>query len=322
MKKFYRLLALVLAVCLAVGSKSPTLGMADTSDTDRTGDTRTESPVISECVNLFTGTITNNAIIEARKLAHFYSTNRDVANVTKDGRILAISEGECTISDGNGDNIEVKVEKRPSNYKKIALTFDDGPGYYSDELLDFLKDRGIHCTFFMVGNLVSSYSKQVKRMYDEGHELGNHSYTHAQLTKLSADGVRAEIKKCDDAIYEATGVYPTVMRPPYGATNNTVLANIPHPVILWNIDTLDWKYRDADYVAEQVYKGAGSGNIILCHEIHKTTIAGVKVAIDRLLAEGWKFVTVTELLTCDGSVPQDGTKYSQKKTLIDGSDKN
>ena len=322
MKKFYRLLALVLAVCLAVGVKSPIVGRADASGSDRTGSTGTESPVISECVNLFTGTITNNAIIEARKLAHFYSTNRDVANVTKDGRILAISEGECTISDGNGDNIEVKVEKRPSNYKKIALTFDDGPGYYSDELLDFLKDRGIHCTFFMVGNLVSSYSKQVKRMYDEGHELGNHSYTHAQLTKLSADGVRAEIRKCDDAIYDATGVYPTVMRPPYGATNNTVLANIPYPVILWNVDTLDWKYRDADYVAEQVYKGAGSGNIILCHEIHKTTIAGVKTAIDRLLAEGWKFVTVTELLTCDGSVPQNGTKYSQKKTLIDGSDKN
>ena len=111
------------------------------------------------------------------------------------------------------------------------------------------------------------------------------------------------------------------MRPPYGAVNSTVLANINHPVILWNIDTLDWKYRDASYVADQVYKGAASGNIILVHEIHKTTVQGVKIAVDKLLAEGWKFVTVTDLLTCDGSKISNGTKYFSKKTLIDGSDK-
>ena len=129
------------------------------------------------------------------------------------------------------------------------------------------------------------------------------------------------MKKCDDAIYKATGAHPTVMRPPYGSVNSTVLANIDYPVITWNVDTLDWKYRDKDWVAEQVYKGAASGNIILCHEIHKTTIEGIKIAVEKLLAEGWKFVTVTELLTCDGSKLSNGTKYTSKKTLIDGSDK-
>ena len=192
----------------------------------------------------------------------------------------------------------------------------------TDELLDFLKDRGIHCTFFLVGNLVSEYSSQVKRMYDEGHEIGNHSYTHAQLNKLSAAGVRDEISKCDEAVYKVIGTYPTLMRPPYGSVNDTVTSNVHYPLILWNVDTLDWKYKDADYVARQVYNGAASGNIILCHEIHGTTIKGVKVAIDRLLEEGWKFVTVSELLTCDGSELKKGTKYSGKKTLIDGSDKN
>ncbi|MBP5332298.1 MAG: polysaccharide deacetylase family protein [Lachnospiraceae bacterium] len=313
MKIVKKLLAMVLILSLAAALNIPKEASA-AKNTPLSG-------VVTESLNLYTGTIVTDAVIEARKLSHFYSTNRNVANVTKDGRILAISAGECTISDGNGDNIEVVVESRPSNYKKIALTFDDGPGEYSDELLDFLKDRGIHVTFFMIGNQVSTYAKQVKRMYDEGHELGNHTYTHPHLTNLSAAGVRSEIEKCDKAIYKAAGAYPTVMRPPYGSVNSTVLANIDHPVITWNVDTLDWQYRDADYVAEQVYKGAASGNIILVHEIHKTTIKGVKVAIDRLLDEGWKFVTVTELLTCDGSTLENGVKYNSKKTLIDGSDK-
>ncbi len=313
MKTLKKLLAVILISGIAVTFISPNRTYAAKNTAGNS--------LVTENLTLYTGTIVTNAIIEARQLAHFYSTNRNVANVTKDGRILAISEGECTISDGNGDNIEIVVESRPSNYKKIALTFDDGPGKFSDELMDFLKDRGVHVTFFMIGNQVSTYADQVRRMYEEGHELGNHSYTHPQLTKLSAKGVRSEIKKCDDAIYEAAGAYPTVMRPPYGDTNETVLANISHPVITWNVDTLDWKYRDADYVAEQVYKGAGSGNIVLVHEIHATTIKGVKVAIDRLLAEGWKFVTVTELLTCDGSTIEDGVKYNSKKQLIDGSDK-
>ena len=322
MKRLYRLYGLFLIVSLILALVAPAGARAEENDgPGSTGATKAASEV-TESVSLYTGMIANNAVIEARKLAHFYSTNRSVANVTKDGRILAISEGECTISDGKGDNIEVKVETRPSNYKKIALTFDDGPGNFCDELLDFLKDRGIHVTFFMIGNLVPSHAKQVKRMYEEGHELGNHSYTHPELNKLSAEGIRSEIKKTDDAIYKAAGVYPTVMRPPYGATNNTVVNNIDYPLILWNVDTLDWKYRDKDYVADQVYKGAGSGNIILCHEIHRSTIDGVKIAIDKLLAEGWQFVTVSELLSCDGSEIKNHTKYSQKKTLIDGSDKN
>ena len=275
----------------------------------------------SRSLNLYSGEIATDIVIEARRMAHFYSTNREVANVTKDGRILAISEGECTISDGIGDDIQVVVEDRPSNYKKIALTFDDGPGKYSDELLDFLKDRGVHVTFFLIGSQVSSYSSQVKRMYDEGHEIGSHTYTHPVLSSLTDDGIKSEMKKTAKAIKKATGANPTLMRPPYGSYNDRVLKNLKYPVITWNIDTLDWKYRNAERVADQVYKGAVSGNIILVHEIHRTTIDGVKVAIDKLLDEGWNFVTVTELLTCDGSKLKNGTVYNCKKKLIDGSDK-
>ncbi|MCR5685643.1 MAG: polysaccharide deacetylase family protein [Lachnospiraceae bacterium] len=275
-------------------------------------------------VNIYSKMVSTLAVEHVSRLVKVYSSDRSVATVTKDGRILALKEGECTITavgDGTEESVNVVVEERPSNYKKIALTFDDGPGSYSDELLDYLKEKGIHVTYFLIGNQVSKYSKQVKRMYEEGHELGNHSFTHPQLTKLSGKGVREELQKTDDAIFKAAGAHPTVCRPPYGATNATVLANIDYPVILWNIDTLDWKYRDADYVAEQVYNGAKDGNIILVHEIHRTTIDGVKIAVDKLLKEGWQFCTVTELLTCDGSKLSNGTKYSQKKTLIDGSDK-
>ncbi len=267
-------------------------------------------------ISIHSGIVCNLATRHLSRLDKVFSSDRSVATVTKDGRILAFREGKCTITavgDGSSESVEVVVDDTPAEPKRIALTFDDGPGEFSDELLDFLKDRGVHVTYFMIGNQVSRYSAQVKRMYEEGHELGNHSFTHPQLTKLSGKAVKKELKKTDDAIYEASGAHPTVMRPPYGATNATVLANINYPVILWNVDTLDWKYRDADYVAEQVYNGAKDGNIILVHEIHRTTIDGVKKAIDKLLAEGWQFMTVTQLLTCDGSTVSNGTKYSSKK---------
>ncbi len=269
-----------------------------------------------EEISVHTGIICNLSTRYVSRLDKVFSSDRSVATVTKDGRILAFKEGKCTITavgDGTSENVEVVVDDTPAEPKRIALTFDDGPGQFSDELLDFLKDRGVHVTYFLIGNQVAKYSDQVRRMYEEGHELGSHTFTHPQLTKLSGKAIKKELKKADDAIYEASGAHPTVMRPPYGATNATALANINYPVILWNVDTLDWKYRDADYVADQVCKGAKDGNIILVHEIHRTTIDGVKIAIDKLLAEGWQFMTVTELLTCDGSTISNGTKYSSKK---------
>lgn len=247
----------------------------------------------------------------------YCSTDREVAMVTKDGVIMSVGSGECDIiaiaPDGTQDICHVTVEEPGTGHKQVALTFDDGPGYYGQELLDYLSERDVHVTFFYIGNQVSSYKDNVYRAYNDGHEIGNHSYTHPSLSTGNVDKIKNEIGKCDEAIHSVTGAYPTVFRPPYGAKGDTLLKNCNYPVILWSVDTLDWKNRDADWVSAQVHDGAIDGAVILVHEIHKTTIAGIKIAVDRLLEEGWEFVTITELWERDGYKLENGTVYGRKK---------
>ena len=247
----------------------------------------------------------------------YCTTDKEVALVGKDGTIMSVAVGECDIiaitPDGTRDTCHVTVEAADTVHKQIALTFDDGPDYYGMELMDFLAERGVHVTFFYIGNQVETYADNVYRAYNDGHEIGNHSYTHPVLGISDSDKIISELSQCDEAIYRVTGAYPTVFRPPYGSKSSTLLNVCGYPVILWSVDTLDWKYRDADWVEEQVYSGASDGAVILVHEIHKTTIAGVKKAIDRLLDEGWEFVTITELWERDGTGLEDGVVYGRKK---------
>lgn len=192
--------------------------------------------------------------------------------------------------------------------KYIALTFDDGPhGELTPKLLDMLKARGVKATFFMVGQCVVQYPQIVKRMAAEGHEVANHSWNHTALNKLGADGLRKQLVNTNDAIENACGIRPTVMRPPYGATNAALNKKINEEygmkVILWSVDPLDWKYRNSARVSSQILQGTQPGGIILSHDIHATTVAAMPETIDALLAKGYKFVTVSELIAMDRPKP-------------------
>ncbi len=190
--------------------------------------------------------------------------------------------------------------------RTVALTFDDGPSAkLTPKLLDMLKQRGIKATFFLVGQNAAEYPDIVKREVAEGHEVGNHSWSHPQLTKLSADGVAAQIEKTNAAIRTAIGHDPGVMRPPYGATN----AKLDHrlndqyglKVILWDVDPLDWKYRNSARVEREILSQTKPGSIILVHDIHATSVAAMPDTLDALIAKGYKFVTVSELIAMAGS---------------------
>lgn len=190
----------------------------------------------------------------------------------------------------------------------IAITFDDGPhAELTPKLLDMLKARGVKATFFMVGQCVIQYPQIVKRMVAEGHEVANHSWSHPALTKLGADGVRKQLVNTSDAIENASGVRPKVMRPPYGATNAALNKKINDEygmkVVLWSVDPLDWKYRNSSRVSSEIIKGTQPGGIILAHDIHPTTVAAMPATLDALLAKGYKFVTVSELLAMDRPAP-------------------
>lgn len=192
--------------------------------------------------------------------------------------------------------------------KCIALTFDDGPGPYTNQLLDELAAHNVKATFFMVGTQVENYPDTVRRIRDEGHQLGNHSWNHDQLTTKGAAAAADDIHRTNDLIAETTGVTPEVMRPPYGSTNQSIINAVGMPEILWSVDPQDWKYRDSDYVREHVISNAHRGSIVLMHDIHKTTVNAVPGILDTLQSEGYQLVTIDTLL---GSNLPAG-KYSQQ----------
>ncbi|KAB2647873.1 MAG: polysaccharide deacetylase family protein [Verrucomicrobia bacterium] len=190
----------------------------------------------------------------------------------------------------------------------IAITFDDGPhGTNTPRLLDMLKQRKIHATFFMVGQCVAEYPAIVKRMVAEGHEVANHSWSHPQLSSMSEASVREQLQRTHDAIIAACGVAPKTMRPPFGAFTARQRAwshgEWGYKCILWDVDPLDWKVRNAEHVKNEILKAAVPGSIILAHDIHKSTIDAMPETLDGLLAKGFKFVTVTELLAMDKPLP-------------------
>jgi peptidoglycan-N-acetylglucosamine deacetylase len=190
----------------------------------------------------------------------------------------------------------------------IAMTFDDGPSPgNTTRLLDILKQRNIKVTFFMIGPNVVAHPEIARRALAEGHEIGNHSWTHPQLSKLSDQRVTEEITKTQEAIKNACEFTPTLLRPPYGAITKRQREWIEKQfglnVILWSVDPLDWKRPGASVITQRILSGAQSGAIILSHDIHQQTIDAMPATFDALLAKGYKFVTVSQLIAMNHPKP-------------------
>jgi len=192
----------------------------------------------------------------------------------------------------------------------IALTFDDGPGVHTERLLDMLKENNAKATFFMVGkSLEGDYGHLVSRIRDDGHELGNHTYSHASLMSLDEADIRAELSKVDELIAGlAPGARSELIRPPYGARDERVLETITTPAIIWSIDTNDWKSRNAGMI-EEVALSAKAGDIVLMHDIHKETIDACETIIPKLIEAGYELVTIDELARANGIEMQVGRTY-------------
>ncbi|TQR14084.1 polysaccharide deacetylase family protein [Psychrobacillus soli] len=204
---------------------------------------------------------------------------------------ITVKENEKHSEDKQYEDTGVNPSK-----KVVALTFDDGPNPESTKLiLDTLKKYNAKATFFMLGSRVSFYPEIVNEMKEAGHELGNHTWNHVDLTKASSEKIALEINNTSDAIEQAAGSKPTVFRPPYGAVNNTVRSQTSLPVVLWDVDTLDWKYRDANHLLTHVKKHVKEGSTVLMHDIHMSTAEGLDAVLAYLQEEGYSFVTVSEL---------------------------
>ncbi|HMH04111.1 MAG TPA: polysaccharide deacetylase family protein [Candidatus Udaeobacter sp.] len=183
----------------------------------------------------------------------------------------------------------------------IAMTFDDGPSAtLTPKLLDLLTTHHIKATFFVIGENVAEHPEIVARAAREGHEIANHSWSHPNLGKMSDDSVRRQLQQTDDAIKNATGKRPTLMRPPYGSITarekRWIHDEFAYDIILWDVDPYDWKRPGPAVVRARILKETRPGSIVLSHDIHPGTIEAMPSTFDELEAKGFKFVTVSELI--------------------------
>lgn len=206
----------------------------------------------------------------------------------------------------------------PQGDKYMAITFDDGPTGNecgrTERLLDGLKERGVHATFFLCGYRIKDFNSMMDRYLAEGHEVGNHTMDHIRLDTETQDGGYAQVSATNDLIASYTGQKPTLVRPTGGAYNDAVISSMKQlglPIILWNIDTLDWKDHDnASLIQQRIVENAQDGAIVLEHDLYEATVEGVLAAIDELQAQGYAFVTVSELAQLKGMTLEPGKVYS------------
>ena len=196
-----------------------------------------------------------------------------------------------------------------STLKCVALTFDDGPGAYTGKLLDSLAASGTKVTFFVLGQNVKIRPDIVARAVAAGHVVANHTWDHRDMKKLSATEQATEVSSAGDAIRNATGVTTTLLRPPYGSFNESV-RGLGQAIIMWDVDTLDWKYRDSAEVTRRALADVKPGSIILMHDIHATSVDAVPGLVSALAQRGYTLVTVPQLL---GSTKAGSVYYSRSR---------
>lgn len=185
----------------------------------------------------------------------------------------------------------------PSDVKRVALTFDDGPHpTYTEPLLDGLKERGVKATFFVTGQNAALHPDIIKRMHEDGHLIGNHTYSHIQLTKSNRETFKQELVKTNEVLQEITGDEVLYVRPPYGAWDKKLETELNMFPILWSIDPLDWCTSNASCITQAVLKKVSENDIILMHDYYKPSVEAALMVVDELQKQGYEFVTVDKIL--------------------------
>lgn len=224
----------------------------------------------------------------------------------------------------NNNNIDIKEVINTTNYsniyqsdiidankKMVALTFDDGPNYNTSKILEILNKYNVSATFFVLGSKISGNEKILKKMDKYGMEIGNHTYSHKLMTKMDNEHIIKEIKDTNELIYNVIGRYPKVVRPSYGSFNKKIKESINMPIIIWNIDTLDWKSHNSTKIVSRIMNKVNDGDIILMHDIYSATVKAVDIVVPKLISEGYQIVSVSELFYYKNIEPENGEVYGK-----------
>ena len=202
----------------------------------------------------------------------------------------------------------------PAGEKYVALTFDDGPHPgTTGRLLDGLKERGAVATFFLIGQQIEDNADLVARMAEEGHQIGNHTWSHQRLDGVPREAALQETGRTEEALEALLGGGPYWLRPPYGQVDPETGAAFGVPMVKWSVDPRDWESRNTEQVTRAILSHVEPNSIILLHDIYPTSVDAALAVVDRLQAEGYWFVTVEELLLLNGVTPQAGTMYRTGK---------
>lgn len=187
--------------------------------------------------------------------------------------------------------------RQASRTRRIALTFDDGPHpYYTDLLLDGLAERGVKVTFFLLGENIEGREDVIRRMSEEGHLIGNHTFYHVDINSLSMEEACAEIRDTSEAIRAITGQQVEYVRPPYGNWNKELECQVMMIPVFWTLDTLDWKVKNTDRIVREVLEDVEENDVILMHDSYRTTVEAALRIVDELQKKGYEFVTADELI--------------------------
>ena len=195
--------------------------------------------------------------------------------------------------------------------KLVALTFDDGPNYNTSKILEILNEYNVSATFFVLGSKILGNEKIIKMMDEYGMEIGNHTYSHKLMIKMDSEHIIKEIKDTNDLIYKVINRYPKVVRPSYGSFNKKIKESIDMPIIIWDIDTLDWKNHNSTKIVSRVINKVSDGDIILMHDIYSATVKAVDIVIPKLINEGYQIVSVSELFYYKNIKLENGKVYGK-----------
>ncbi|MEQ1751295.1 MAG: polysaccharide deacetylase family protein [Prosthecobacter sp.] len=254
------------------------MGSAGCSSTDK-------QPSAAELADAKKGTLAEVALLQDNPLAKRLNNPSSMPNVPPAGAKISYSQVNIT-------------------QPVLAMTFDDGPHpSLTPKLLDILKERNIKCTFFVIGKNAKMYPKIIQRILAEGHEIGNHTWTHCSLTSRSDAQIRSELQQSEDALVAVANYRPHLIRPPYGAINTRVkqmmFSEFGYSTIMWSVDPQDWRRPGVSVVTSRLVNGARPGSIMLAHDIHPPTIQAMPSMFDQLLAKGFQFVTVSQLMNME-----------------------
>lgn len=252
------------------------------------------------------------------KKVQWKSSRPDYAVISKSGVVRAKNAGTgkkvtFTAATTDGSSLKVSLTLKIINPKKpmVALTFDDGPkAGYTEQILNCLKKYNAHATFFVIGSSINQSTKSIlNKAYKQGNEIGNHSFSHANLIRLGPQGVKNEIQRTSRLIRQATGVLPNLVRAPYGSINSTIKNTVHAPLIQWSIDTLDWKTKNTSSTVSCVLNQIKDGSIVLMHDIHGPTIDAALQIIPSLVKRGYQLCTISELAKYKGISLKNGMVY-------------